>query len=98
MPYESSTKAKDRLRQRKKNRFRDVLSESIDLKTRRSWIVCIESTSDLQSAALALINCETSVSLPLARLTLSMPRNTALSPMRPALADLERARGPLTAA
>ncbi|KAF3846165.1 hypothetical protein F7725_003243 [Dissostichus mawsoni] len=27
-----------------------------------------------------------------------MPRNRALSPMKPALADLERARGPLTAA
>lgn len=32
MPYVSSTKAKDRFRQRKKNRFREVLSARIDLK------------------------------------------------------------------
>lgn len=32
MPYVSSTKAKERFRQRKKNRFREVLSARIDLK------------------------------------------------------------------
>lgn len=32
IPYSNSTKAKDRLRQRKKNRFLDVLSARIDLK------------------------------------------------------------------
>lgn len=31
MPYSSSTKAKERFRHRKKNRFRDVLSDRIDL-------------------------------------------------------------------
>lgn len=33
IPYDNSTKAKDRLRQRKKKRFREVLSARIDLKT-----------------------------------------------------------------
>lgn len=32
MPYVNSTKANDRLRQRKKNRFREVLSARMDLK------------------------------------------------------------------
>lgn len=32
MPYVNSTKAKERFRQRKKNRFREVLSARIDLK------------------------------------------------------------------
>ena len=65
----------------------------------------MKSISELQRVALALIHCEQSVSLPFARLMLSlqmkkisMPRKRALSAMKPALADLERARGPLATA
>lgn len=48
MPYVNSTKANDRLRQRKKNRFREVLSARMDLKHRHISTVRAAPSAELR--------------------------------------------------
>lgn len=61
MPYDNSTKAKDRFRQRKKNKLRDVVSDRIDLENKKlHWVrIPVDESRKLarviNQASLALI-------------------------------------------